>query len=335
MSDKPRVLIAIRPALYEELFTQEIDRRLRQLGALTFQESEGKVTSEQLAQMIGGHEIVVTGWGTPVFTDEVLAAADKLRLIGHAAGTVKRMLPPAVFADGRRVTHAAAAMAISVAETTLLLILLSLRQIHRIDRAFREESWATARSYTPGGELAGSRVGIIGAGHTGRAVIRRLNAMDAELWVYDPYLSIAAATELGVSKVSLEKLMRECPIVTLQAPSTQETDRMLGAEQFSWLQDGAIFINTARAFLVDEAALLAALQTGRFSAALDVFDQEPLPNDSPFRQLDNVIITPHIASHTWETHLRQGQIITEEVTRFLQEGKLRYEITRDMLATMA
>jgi len=123
--------------------------------------------------------------------------------------------------------------------------------------------------------------------------------------------------------------------VTLQAPATAETYRMIGAEQLSWLRDGAIFINTARAHLIDEAALLAELRKGRISAALDVFDQEPLPDDSPFRELDNLIITPHIAAVTHPAYRRQGEITVDEVARFLSEGELRYEVTRDMLDTMA
>ena len=226
-------------------------------------------------------------------------------------------------------------MSIPVAETTLALILLCLRNYHKINRAFHDEGWAAARSTPPGDELAGNRVGVIGAGYTGRAVIRRLLAMDAEVWLCDPYVSEESAAALGVQKAALEPLMRQCPIVTLQAPATAETYRMIGAEQLSWLRDGAIFINTARAHLIDEAALLAELRTGRISAALDVFDQEPLPDDSPFRNLDNLIITPHIAAVTHQAYKRQGEITVDEVARFLSEGKLRFEVTRDMLDTMA
>ena len=215
------------------------------------------------------------------------------------------------------------------------LILLCLRSFHKIDRAFREEGWAAARNLPHGGELAGNRVGVIGAGYTGRAVIRRLLALEAHVYLCDPYVSEEGAAALGARKAPLETLMRECPIVTLQAPATAETYRMIGAEQLSWLQDGAIFINTARSHLIDEAALLAELQTGRISAALDVFDQEPLPDDSPFRELDNLIITPHIAAVTHQAYKRQGEITVDEVARFLSQGELRYEVTRDMLDTMA
>ncbi len=335
MPGKPRILIAVKPALYDLLFAAEQQERLRGLGDATLQHAAGNLTEAQLARQIQGQDIVITSWGTPPFSAAVLAGADRLKLIAHAAGSIKLLLPPPVFDAGIRVTHVAYSMSIPVAETTLALILLCLRDYHKIDRAFKDEGWAGARAYPPGGELAGGRVGVIGAGYTGRAVIRRLLALDAEVWLCDPYVSGAQAAEMGAQKVELERLMRECPIVTVQAPATAETYRMIGAEQLSWLADGAIFINTARAHLIDEAALLAELQSGRIRAAIDVFDQEPLPDDSPFRKLDNLIISPHIAAVTEQAYKRQGEITVDEVARFLDAGELRYEITRDMLDTMA
>ena len=335
MHDKPKILIALRSTLFDLLFADEQQSRLRGLGEVTMPAPEGNLSEAQLTALIAGHDIVITSWGTPPFSDAVLGAADRLKLIAHSAGSIKLLLPPPAFASGRRVTHVAYSMSIPVAETTLALILLCLRNYHKIDRKFKNDGWAAARAFPPGGELAGSRVGVIGAGYTGRAVIRRLLAMDAEVWLCDPYVSEEDAAEMGLRKAALEPLMRACPIVTLQAPATAETYRMIGAEQLSWLRDGAIFINTARAHLVDEAALLAELQTGRISAALDVFDQEPLPDDSPFRKLDNLIITPHIAAVTDQAYKRQGEITVDEVSRFLSEGELRYEVTLDMLDTMA
>lgn len=335
MTSKPRILIALRSSLFDLLFADDQQARLRSLGDVTMLAQAGDLSEAQLTALIGGHEIVITSWGTPSFSAAVLAEADRLKLIAHSAGSIKRLLPPPVFAAGRRVTHSAEAMAIPVAETTLLLILLSLRRFHKIDRAFKDDGWAAARALGAGTELAGTRIGVIGAGRTGRQVIKKLNALDADLWLYDPYVSTAQAAELGLNKVPLEPLMRECPVVTLQAPSTDETYRMIGAEQFSWLRDGAIFVNTARTHPIDEMALLAELQSGRISAALDVFEQEPLPDASPFRQLDNVIISPHVAAVTHQAYKRQGQITADEIASFLSMGKLRYEVTRDMLDTMA
>jgi phosphoglycerate dehydrogenase-like enzyme len=166
-------------------------------------------------------------------------------------------------------------------------------------------------------------------------VIGMLKALNAEVWVYDPYLPEERAAQLDVTKAALDQIFAECPIVTMQAPPTEETYHMVGATQLGLLQDGAIFINTARSITVDEAALLAELRTGRIQAALDVFDDEPLPVDSPFRGLDNVIITPHVAGHSLQARHRQGQYMVDEIERFFADEPLQYRVTKDMLNTMA
>ncbi len=336
LESSPRILVLLRPSLYDLLFPSEADRVLRGLGRVVFHDEERDLSSSELARRLPGFDVVITGWGTPLFTDEVLAAADRLRLIAHSAGSVKRMLPPAVFERGIAVTHAASAIAPAVAEMSLLLVLLLLRRVHQLDRMLKAGGeWAEAKALGMGREIAGLRVGVIGAGYTGRNLIRMLRALDAEVWVYDPYLSEEQAAELGVCKVALDELLQGCPVVSLQAPSTQETHHMIGARELSLLQDGAILINTARSWLVDQEALLAELRTGRIQAALDVFDQEPLPPDHPFRTLDNVFLTPHVAGATIQARHRQGWTVVEEVRRFLRGEPLRYPVTREKLDIMA
>jgi phosphoglycerate dehydrogenase-like enzyme len=335
-STTPSIFVAIPPSLYDQLFDRQSDQRLRGLGSVLFLDHEQKLTSPELARQITPHDIIITGWGAPTFTDEVLAAAPKLKLIAHSAGSIKQLLPPPVFARGLLVTHAASAIAPAVAELTLLLILLCLRNVHKLDRLLKAgEPWSAGRMLGMGQELVGQRVGVVGAGYTGRCVIRLLRALDCDIWVSDPYLSAASAAELGVHKAELTELLRHCPIVTLQAPPTQETYHMIGAHELRLLQDGAIFINTARAHLVDQAALLAELQRGRIQAALDVFDQEPLPVDHPLRQLENVILTPHVAGASLQARRRQGEAVVAEVERFLAGEPLHYRVTGEMLETMA
>ncbi|MBV7329552.1 hydroxyacid dehydrogenase [Chloroflexi bacterium TSY] len=274
--------------------------------------------------------------GITAFIDDVLSAANRLRLIAHSAGSIKRMLPPNVFKKGIAVTHAATAIAPAVAEMTVLLILLCLRQAHKLDRILKDGGdWRGTKVLGMGQELAGARVGVVGAGHTGREVIWRLNALKADVWASDPYMSPERAKELGVTKVEMDDIFRDCPIVTMQAPPTEETYRMVGAKQLGLLRDGAIFVNTARSHTVDQDALLAELRTGRFQAALDVFDQEPLPTYSPFRQLDNVFITPHVAGASTQARLRQGELMVQELKSFFEDETLKWEVTLDMLDTMA
>ncbi len=331
------LLVAITPQLYRDLFDDAADAQLRDLTELTFATTDRNLTSAELAQQLPGHALVISGWGTPTFTDEVLAAASDLKLVAHSAGSIKKLLPPPVFEQGIAVTHAAGAIAPAVAEMTVLLILLSLRQAHDLDRQLKAGTpWAEAKIAGMGQELAGQRVGVVGAGYTGRELIWRLNGLRAEVWVYDPYLSPARAAALGVQKApDLNSLFRESPIVTMQAPPTTETTRMVGAEQLALLRDGAIFINTARSLTVDQDALLAEFQSGRIRGALDVFDEEPLPVDSPFRHLDHVIVTPHVAGASQQARRRQGRYIVDEIHRFLDQEPLKFAVTRDMLETMA
>jgi phosphoglycerate dehydrogenase-like enzyme len=331
---QPSVLVTIPASLFHELFDPAAQARLHAAATVRFNEDGRNWTSEELARHLGGCDAVITGWGTPEFSRAVMDASPKLRLIAHSAGSIKKMLPPHVFDSEIQVTHAAVAIAPAVAEMTILLILLSLRQVHVQDRKLKTGTpWREGQFM--GQELAGQRVGVVGAGYTGRCVIRLLRGWGAEVWVADPYLDAERAAQLDVTRVDLDTLFAACPIVTLQAPPTDETYRMIKAHHLASLPDGAIFVNTARSHAVDNDALLAELQSGRIQAALDVFDQEPLAADSPFRQLDNVILTPHIAGASRQARVRQGTVMVEELERFFRGEPLRYAVTGDMLATMA
>lgn len=333
---KPSLLVLPPPSLYHQLFDPESHHRLLEVARVTFNSEERNWSSGELAQRLPGFAAVVTGWGTPLFDEQVLAAAEDLQLIAHSAGSIKRMLPPAVFARGIAVTHAAGAIAPAVAEMTILLILLGLRRVLELDRLMKAgEPWSAGREIGMGREIRGLRVGVVGAGYTGREVIQRLKALGADVWVYDPYVGEARAAELGVYKGELDELFAQCPVVTIQAPPTEETHHMIGARQLALMPEGALFVNTARSRVVDQEVLLDELHKGRIRAALDVYDQEPLPLDSPFRALDNVILTPHVAGATQQARLRQGRTVVEEVERFFAGQALQYPVTGDMLATMA
>jgi phosphoglycerate dehydrogenase-like enzyme len=153
--------------------------------------------------------------------------------------------------------------------------------------------------------------------------------------VADPLLTAERAAALGVEQHDLATVLGESDIVTLHAPVLPETRGMIGAEQFARMKSGALFINTARAALIEEAALLAELQSGRITACIDVFADEPLPPDSPFRRLENVVISPHSAGHSADTHKAQGRAIVEEAARFIRGEPLAFEVSREMVASMA
>jgi phosphoglycerate dehydrogenase-like enzyme len=340
---KPTVLVIVRPSDYEVLFTAETEQELREIAQVTFREKRDRLTSEELAALIPSYDCLLGGWGTPRLTDDVLDAADALKLYMHSAGSIKSIVPPKVFDRGIVVTHGAGAIATGVADLSVCLIWMMLRLPHRMDAALKAGAgWNEAKepgfgqpAPSLGYELSGQRIGVLGAGHTGRHFIKLVRSLGCEVRVYDPYLSEERAAELGVIKSDLDDLLAQCRIVSCQLPTTDETHHMIGARELGLLQDGAILTNTARSWVMDQDALLAELQSGRIQAALDVFDQEPLPEDSPFRRLDNVILTPHVAGGTIEARHRQGQYMVQELRRFLSGEPLRYQVTKDMLPTMA
>jgi phosphoglycerate dehydrogenase-like enzyme len=278
----------------------------------------------------------ITGWGTPPLSADLLAEKPTVGLVAHTAGSIRNLIPVDLMEGGLRVSHAAAIIADAVAEFVISEALLGLRPIHEINIAMRAgEAWKSLRERTMGRQLGACTVGIVGAGYVGRKVIHLFQAFGSRILVYDPLLSPKAATELGALPQSLDDLLAESDVVSLHAPVLPETRGMIGAAQLARLRDGALFINTARAALVDEDALLSELQSGRISAALDVFATEPLPPDSPFRALPNVILSPHAAGHTTDSYLRQGQAMVEDVRRYLHGEPLVFEVSAQMLPTMA
>jgi phosphoglycerate dehydrogenase-like enzyme len=290
-----------------------------------------------LPSLLDGAQVALTGWKTPPITEELLAAHPDLQIVAHSAGSIRQLVPADAIERGRlRVSHAAICIAEAVAEFVLAQTFMHLRRPHLQDEAMKAgEEWFTIRKTMLGRLLGNLTVGIVGAGYVGRLVIGLFRAFRARVLVADPFLTEQRAQELGVEIASLDQLMRQSDVVSLHAPVLPETRHMIGAPQLDLLRDGALFINTARSPLVDQEALLTALRTGRFTAALDVFDTEPLPGDSPFRSVPNAILSPHSAGHTSDTYRRQGDVAVEETGRFLSGTALRHEVTRAMLSTMA
>lgn len=335
---RPHILVLPPPSLYRKLFSAESDARLRELGTITYNGDERDLTAADLAERIGPADIAITGWRCPQFTEDVFSHATRLKLVAHSAGSIKFMFENADEALSRvTITTAAAAMGASVAEMCLMMTLMMLRPIHQLNAAMHARvEWKELKPKGSGEELAAQRVGVIGAGHTGRHFIRLLRGLGVETWVFDPFLTESRAAQMDVERVtSLDELLSNCRVIALHAPSTPQTYRMIGQREFALMRDGACFVNTARSSLVDTEAMIHELRKGRISAALDVFDEEPLPTDSPLRGLPNVILTPHVASHTLNTHFRQGELTVDDVARFVKGEPLRYVVTPEMLATMA
>ncbi|WP_051620783.1 hydroxyacid dehydrogenase [Paenibacillus sp. UNC451MF] len=304
---------------------------LEEYFAPVWNETDEEYTQDQLMEMIADAEVILTSWGSPNFTEEMLARAPKLRYIGHAAGTIKKRIPKQAFSQGISIFSAGPRLAWGVGEYCLSALMTMLRKLPQYEANFRKGGWKL--NDIRGNELFGKTVGIVSASSTGRSFIQLLQPFQVNILVYDPYLTEQRAEELGVRCASLEEVM-ECPIISIHAPSIPATNNLVNAELIRRIKDGAILINSSRGAVLDEEALFSELQTGRFYAALDIFVNNP-SKDSPLRVLDNVLVTPHVAGDTVEGHLALMEEVVADILRKERNEPTRFEVKEHMWDILA
>ena len=321
--------------LSKDILSPEATSILENLGTVIWNELDRNYTSDELLELIPGATAVITSWGSPPITEEHVAAADDLKIVGHAAGSVKTRLAASGHERGIVLLSAADVIAESVAEYTLWAMLSGQRNLFPYERVMKtERGWKPTQNW-PGHCLYAKKVGIVAASMVGRRVIALLKPFGCDVIVYDPYLSQEDARRLDVRPATLEELFASADIISVHAPITPETKGMITRAHFRSIRDGALFINTARAWTIDQAALLAELQTKRFNAYLDVFEPEPLPPDHPIRDLDNVFLSPHVSGHTVENRMRLVEEIARDIARFFNNEPLRLAVPYDKLSIMA
>jgi phosphoglycerate dehydrogenase-like enzyme len=335
-TNKPTVVILLTPDMRAKLIPASAEKRLAEVASVRAPQ-DGDMTAENLPNLVDGAVAVITGWGTPPLDETLLAHAKSLKLVAHAAGSVRHLVPFAAIEEGRlHVTHAAIHIGEAVSEFVMAQVLSFLRHPAELADGMRNnEPWFDLRTRLLGRLLGEQTVGLLGAGYIGRIMMRLFRAFNARVLVYDPYLTEPQAYEMSVELCGLDDLLRRSDIVSLHVPSLPETRHMIGADQLAMIKDGALFINTARGAIVDEQALIAELRKGRFTAVLDVYEKEPLSHDSPLRTLPNAILAPHAAGHSHETYLRQGATAVDEVCRMLAGEPYRHEVTKAVRSTMA
>jgi phosphoglycerate dehydrogenase-like enzyme len=294
-------------------------------------------STPEARRVLGQIDILVTGWGCPQVTPEVVRAAPHLKLIAHAAGTVKYTLDSAVYAAGISVTHAADANAVPVAEFTLAAIIFANKRVFELRDRYRADP-ARRSSYALMDQPIGNyhrTIGLVGASRIGRKVAKFLEAFDFMVLISDPYVQAGDPITQSAELVDLDSLMARSDVVSIHAPSLPSTRAMIGARQLGLMKDGAAIINTARGALIDEAALIAELQTGRIQAVIDVTDPEIPAADSPLYSLSNVFLTPHVAGAVGTERLRLGQLAVEEIERFVAGRPLEFGIEPALLERLA
>lgn len=334
---RPSIALAMQPSRTEHVLTAGALHRLAEIGQLLDPQPLRSFSDDRARRILAETDILITGWGSPYVGREVVAAAPRLRLIAHAAGTVKGIVDEQIFDAGIAVTHAAEANSIPVAEFTLAAIIFAGKQVFRFRDLYLADR-NRARTHPMQRLAIGNyhrTVGIIGASRIGRRVIELLRPFEYRVLLFDPTVDAIEAVSLGTEKADLPTLMTQSDIVSVHAPSLPSTRHMIGARELSLMKEGATLINTARGALIDEAALLETLSTGRIDAIIDVTDPEVPETASAFYDLPNVFLTPHIAGAVGLERGRLGDMAVDEIERFTKGEPLLYQILRRDLALIA
>jgi phosphoglycerate dehydrogenase-like enzyme len=324
MAEKPAVAVLLQPKWRDDILGPEGEAQLRAFA--TVRDIPGKILEPaDVGTLLEGASACITGWETPPISEADLSGATTLAFIAHTAGTIRSIVPKSFGQHHIRVSQATHQLAYALAEHVVAEALLALQHLHDDDQLVRDGGWADVPQRQRRLLLGARTVGIWGMGRAGQAAARLFGAFGCEILHYDPVAPVPP--ELGKPVTSLRQLFERCDVVCLLAPLLPETRGLVDADLLAALHDGSVLINAGRGPLVNEQALIDELKSGRISAALDVFDQEPLPPDHALRQLPNVVLSPHVGGHTRDTHRRQGRDMVEDVRRYLAGEPLQFEVT--------
>lgn len=322
------------------------DESLQQLSDI------GEVRYEPMARtgrLLSGSELVAAVDGVDVLVteadrigDEEMGAFTTLRVICACRGNPVNVDVQAATKHGLLILNAPGRNAQAVAELTVALLIMLSRNI-QLAGAVMRESRSSGDGSQPhtwhrylqlrGSELWGKTVGLLGIGAVGGSVAERLGPFAVRLVAFDPFVAEKRFEQLGVERVELDELLRQSDYVSVHASVSEASRGLIGERELRLMKPTAYFVNTARSAVSDEAALLKALQERRIAgAALDVFDEEPLPVGHPLFDLDNAILLPHIGGNTQEIAVHQGRIVVPDLQRLARGDRPMHVVNPEVWA---
>lgn len=318
---------------FDTFFDAEQIQRLEHLGRVQWNVTGQQLTQIQLCEMIQGKDICITGWNTPVLDRAVLANADRLKLIAHTGGSVKPYVPDDAYEKGVRVISGNRLFSISVAEGVIAYALASLRNIPQFSSGLKHGIWPNSFENR---SLLDKRIGLVGYGMVARSLVEMLKPFGCTIFIHADYMSREELATQNLVKSELNEIFAQCDIVSLHCGMTDRNYHLIEKKLFGSMKKGALFINTARGAVMNEADFCKVFQARTdLTAVLDVYEQEPLPVDSPLLRLDNVLCMPHMAGPTTDRRLNVTRSLLDDIERFLNDSPLQNEILRGHAARMS
>ena len=290
-------------------------------------------TPEQILELVKDVDAIALRSDTRV-TADVIAAAPQLKVVGRAGVGVDNIDIEAATDGGVIVMNTPTGNTLATAELTFTHMLCGTRPIVQACAGMREGRWD--RKKFTGSELSAKTLGILGMGRIGAEVAKRAQAFNMSVLAYDPYLTESRAKALGVTLSTLDEVIEQADYITVHMPLTKDTKHMLNADAFSRMKDGVRVFNCARGGIIDEAALIAALESGKVAAAgLDVYEDEPPAEDSPLRQIKNLVLTPHLGASTQEAQENVGIDVAKQMIEALKGEMVRNALNMPSLDPQA
>ena len=292
-------------------------RRLEKVAELKVY-TEKASSEKELVQRLQGAEVVINIRAYSKFTDGVLQACPSLKVIAVLGIGTDNIDLSAASRRGIKVSNTPGYSAIAVAEHTLALMLAAARKIPQHEQELRGGRWARL----PMTQLHGKTLGLVGFGNIGRQTASLAKGIGMKVWAWTLHPSLERAEESGIQFVGLDPLLSAADVISIHLRASEETRHLIDRQAFQKMKPSCILVNTARASIIDTAALIEALRTGRLAAAaLDVYDQEPLPPTDPLLSLSNVVLSPHNSGMTPEAIERGNEMVVDNVIAYLQ-GRL-------------
>ena len=318
---------------WKKFITDEVRAYLEERFEVSYLNMDRLPTAQEVAQRAGDADVIMTGWGNPMM-DRQLLEQTNIKLIAHTGGSVADYVNQDVYATDIKVISGNEMYAESVAEGVVGYMMLALRKMVDYVEDTRNGNWRS-EACAPTEGLLDQTIGLVGMGAITRHLIPMLKPFRVKLKLYSGYpINPDFLAENNAVQASLEEIFSTCKIVSIHSALNDRTKGMIGKEHFDLLQDGAVFINSARGVIIREDEMIEALQTNRFRAVLDVYCKEPLDLDSPLRHLKNVYCMPHVGGPTNDRSPVIAMRLADDIRRFEKGQKLRYEITGEYAKRM-